>query len=143
MSPFHTRCPEEAARATFGFVLPPGQPAAALPPGAYAILEWFWDDPGCDCRRAFLQVVPRSQAGPILASINFGWESRAFYQRKLPYSPEAPREITEGSLDPLNEQSPLAPAVLKVFQQVVAEGEIAGHLQRHYEAFKATLPGKS
>lgn len=139
MTPFHTRCPEEAARATFGFILPPG---ATLPPGEYAIVEWFCDDPGCDCRRAFLQVVPRGQSGPILASINFGWESRAFYKRKMPYDPEAPREITEGSLDPLNEQSPLAPAVLKIFQQVVAEGEMAAHLKRHYEMFKATLPGK-
>ena len=41
-----------------------------------------------------------------------------------------------------NPQSALAPAVFEVFQQVVAEGEIAGHLKRHYEMFKAALPGK-
>jgi hypothetical protein len=139
MIPFHTRCPEEAARATFGFVIPP---EGVLPAGEYAFVEWYCEDPACDCRRAFLEVVPRGQPRPVLASINFGWESRAFYQRKMPYDPKAPREITEGSLDPINLQSPLAPEVLKVFRQVVAEGQIAGHLKRHYRAFKATLKRK-
>lgn len=136
MIPLHTLCPREAASETFGFVI---QPGAALAPGEYALVEWYCEDPQCDCRRAFLQVVPRGQPGPILASINFGWESRAFYRRKMPYDPDAPREITEGSLDPINPQSPLAPALLKIFQQLVAEGEIAGFLKRRYEMFKATL----
>jgi hypothetical protein len=46
---------------------------------------------------------------------------------------DAPREITEGSLDPLNPQSPCATDVLKIFQQFRA------HLERHYRMFKATL----
>lgn len=137
MIPFHSRCAQEAARETFGFVI---QPGGALPPGKYALVEWYCEDPGCDCRRAFLQVVPYGQSGPVLASINFGWESRAFYKRRMPYDPAAPREITEGSLDPINEQSPLAPAVLKLFQQIVTEGEIAAFLKRRHEMFRATLP---
>ena len=139
MSLFRSRCPKEAARATFGFVLPPG---GTLPPGEYEMVEWYCDDPGCDCRRAFLQVVPRGQPGPIFASINFGWETRAFYKAKMPYDPDAPKEITAGSLDPINPQSPLAPAILDIFHQVVAEGELAGHLKRHCEMFKTTLPTK-
>ncbi|MCI0535824.1 MAG: hypothetical protein L0Z50_11425 [Verrucomicrobiales bacterium] len=121
MIAFDSRCPDEAARETFGFVI---QPGGALAPGEYAIVEWYCEDSACDCRRAFLQIVPRGKSGPILASINYGWESRAFYRRKMPYDPKAPREITEGSLDPINPQSPLATTVLKIFQQVVAEGEI-------------------
>jgi hypothetical protein len=57
----------------------------------------------------------------------------------MPYDPKAPREIVEGSLDPLNQQSPLAPAVLKTFQAIVKEGEIAPFLKRRYGRFKATL----
>jgi hypothetical protein len=139
MIPFHSRCPDEAARATFGFII---QPGGDLPPGEYAIVEWYCEDPECDCRRAFLQVVPRGQGGPILASINFGWESRAFYADKMPHDPDAPREITEGSLDPLNTQSPLAPAVLKIFQQLVAEGEIASFLKCRHEMFEAQCRNK-
>lgn len=136
MIAFQSRCPDEAARETFGFVI---QPGGALPAGEYALVEWYCEDPDCDCRRAFLQVVRRSPSGPILASINYGWESRAFYKRKMPYDPDAPREVTGGSLDPLNTQSSLAPAALKIFQRLVAEGEIAGFLKRRYEMFKATL----
>jgi hypothetical protein len=90
------------------------------------------------------RVSPGRPARPIRAGAclhQLGWESRAFYRKKMPYDPDAPREITEGSLDPLNTQSPLAPAVLKIFQRLVAEGEIAGFLKRRYDMFKATLKG--
>ena len=137
MTPFHTRCPELAARETRGLIIPPGGP---LPAGEYGVIEWFCEDPGCDCRRAFLQVIARHQADRILASINFGWESRAFYQRQFPYDPDAPKQITQGSLDPLNPQSHLAEAVLRIFQQVIADRAYADRLKRHYQAFKATLP---
>jgi hypothetical protein len=136
MIPFHSRCPDEAARETFGFIIEPG---GALPPGEFAIVEWYCEDPECDCRRAFLQVVRRGQTGPILASINYGWESLAFYADQMSFDPDAPREITEGSLDPLNTQSPLAPAVLKIFQRLVSEGEIAGFLKHRYEMFRAAV----
>ena len=106
MTPLHTRCPELARTETRGFVIAAGGP---VPAGTYGIIEWFCEDPGCDCRRAFLQIISEREPAKILASLNYGWETRAFYRRLLPFDPQAPKEITDGSLDPINPQSPLAP----------------------------------
>lgn len=136
MTPLHTRCPELARTETRGFVIAAGGP---VPAGTYGIIEWFCEDPGCDCRRAFLQIISEREPAKILASLNYGWETRAFYRRLLPFDPQAPKEITDGSLNPINPQSPFAPALHRVFQNVVATPDYQARLQRHYQTFKATL----
>lgn len=112
----------------------PGLPG--LPSDDYAFMELYCDDPQCDCRRAFLQVVARGRPGEVLASINFGWESEEFYLWKMPYMPEAAHEICAGSLDPLNEQSKSAAALLTLFQEVIANEAYKARLKRHYELFR-------
>lgn len=55
-----------------------------------------------------IEVIARS-TGDTLAIINFGWENREFYKQKLGLD-EYAREVTAGSLDPMQPQSPHAPA---------------------------------
>lgn len=137
MMPFHSRCPDVAAREVRSVAVGPGP--GGLPAGEYAFIEFYCADPECDCRRAFFQVIGRGQPERILASINFGWESLEFYRRKMPWDPKAPRQVVEGSLDPLNEQSEWAPALLKLFQDVVADEAYKARLKRHHDVFRRTL----
>jgi len=121
MIPFHTRCEEVARREIRSFQIMTAPEPSGLPGDEYAILEFYCDDPNCDCRRGFFQIISKVRSGMVLASINFGWESQEFYRKKMPYIPEAAREITEGSLDPLNQQSEFAHELLELFQQIVTD----------------------
>lgn len=137
MIPFHTRCEETARKEIRSFrILTPPEPGG-LPMDEYAILEFYCEDSGCDCRRGFFQIISNAKSGMVLASINFGWESGEFYRKRNPYVAEAAREITEGSLDPLNQQSKFAPELLVLFQQIVADRTYRMRLKRHYEMFRA------
>jgi len=133
MKPFHLVCPEIAAREIRSVV---GGAGPGLPAGAYAFVEFYCPDQGCDCRRVFIQVVPSERPQTVLASINFGWERESYYRRKMPYDPEAPRRITRGSLDPMNEQSEHAPDLLRLFQNIVADAPYRLRLKRHYSLFR-------
>jgi len=91
----------------------------------------------CDCRRVLLQVISPQFPDEILATINYGWESAEFYNRKLPWVENAGRDITSASLDPLNPNSKLAGALLEEFRQHLRrETSYPQRLKRHYELFK-------
>ena len=144
MSPFWDRFPDVAARETRVTILP--YPQGGLPAGRYGFLELYCADPACDCRRVLLQVRSEDQPGTILATINYGWESIAFYARWLHGDRNGAREIKEASLDPLNPQSSFAPSFLCLFQTVVLQDKTyIDRLKRHYAMFKQDLapPGKS
>lgn len=117
-----------------------GKGPGALPADEYGFMEFYCDDLECDCRRAFIQVLARSRPGKVLASINVGWESLEFYRQRMPHMPEAAQEIVSGSLDPINEQSELAPALLEVFRNTVATADYRARLKSHYELFRRTKP---
>jgi hypothetical protein len=89
-------------------------------------------------RRVFFQVLSR-RLETAVASINFGWESERFYRKKYPFDPDAPRNISRGCLDPLNQQSEHAAELLKLFQRVVVDAPYRLRLKRHYELFKRSL----
>jgi hypothetical protein len=66
-----------------------------------------------------------------LASINYGWENEAFYRKRMPWDPKAPREIVRGSLDPINDQSAYAAEFLALFQRVVLDETYRLRLRKH------------
>jgi hypothetical protein len=136
MTAFGLRFPELGARETRSIMLP--YPQGGLPAGNYGFLELYCDDPKCDCRRVLLQVRAEHQPDTVLATINYGWESLAFYTQWLHGDREAAREIVDASLDPLNAQSPYSQALLRLFQTVVlSDRAYIQRLARHYALFKA------
>ena len=121
------------------FILHVQQPDLPLPHGEYAFFEWYCNEDGCDCRRALLQVLSPQFPGRVLATINYGWETAEFYNDKMPWQEDAGREITSGSLDPLNPNSELAAALLEGFRDFVKmHPEANQQFKRHYELFKKT-----
>lgn len=138
MRPFHGRCPEIAMKEVRSVtVLDDGQ---SVPPGQYGLLEFYCDDPECDCRRVLFQVVRSDTGGKVWATINYGWESAEYYARWLG-SAEAGREACGASLDPLHPQSEYAPALLDLFTDVIlADASYVERLKRHYRMFRDAGP---
>ena len=137
MTPFDQHFPDCAGAERL--VLHIQEKGLPLPPGEYGFFEWFCEDPDCDCRRALLQVISPQRPGEILATINYGWESEAFYTKWMHGDAKAGREITSASLDPLNPNSELADALLAGFRDYIrSDSFYPQQLRRHYEMFKST-----
>lgn len=132
MVPFYTRFRELASREMRSATIRGWED---LPDGEYGFLELYCDDSQCDCRRVLIQVIARSEPASAWATINYGWESEAFYFRRLGNA-ELAKECTRPTLDPLNPQSPYAPAALRLFEIVVQDQAYVQRLQRHYALFK-------
>jgi len=138
MFPFWVRFPDVAARETR--VLTLLHPQNGLPAGSYGFLELYCDDPACDCRRVLIQVRSEDAPETVLATINYGWESAAFYARWLHGDRAGAREMRNASLDPLNPQSRFAPTFLLLYQTVVLQDKAyIERLKRHYAMFKKQL----
>ncbi len=120
-------------------VAPGVPPGSGLPAGEYAFVEFYCEDLNCDCRRVFLQVIARHRADLVLACINCGWEDETFYRQSLPWNPEAPRQVVQGSLDPMNPQSGHSEELLELFQTQVLGESYRLHLRRHYQLFRDEL----
>jgi hypothetical protein len=58
MVPFYTEFPDLAAEET-RYAIVRGH--SRLPDGEYAFLEFYCNEPGCDCRRVFINVVPKKR----------------------------------------------------------------------------------
>jgi hypothetical protein len=136
MIPFMERFRDLAARETrsvtvFGRI--------DIPDGEYGFLEFFCDEPGCDCRRAMI-VVLRSDTdwNKIWASINYGWESVEFY-KQWGGSWVTPATAKGPFLDPLNPQTSYSPALLDLFRFLLQSPDYARRIQTHYEIFRQTV----
>ncbi|MBX3733106.1 MAG: hypothetical protein KF791_10990 [Verrucomicrobiae bacterium] len=142
MIPLHSLLPELAQREVRWLhvgVGPGADPGPGLPAGEYAFVEHYCEDLNCDCRRVFLKVIERNQTDRVLASINYGWENEAFYREHMPWDPEAPRQVVEGSLDPINPQSRHSEELLRWFQMQVLDESYRQRLRRHWELFRDEL----
>lgn len=134
MTPFIQRFPDLGTRETRSITT---AGIAGLPADEYALLELYCDELDCDCCRVVIEVIARSTS-ETMAIINYGWEQREFYERKLG-SNEHAREVVAASLAPLNPQSRHAPMLLAMFREVLKERAYTERLACHYRMFKETL----
>jgi hypothetical protein len=137
--PFHSRFPELAAK-EIRVITIFKESHLRLPPGEYALIESFCNEPGCDCRRAILNVVAKDLAG-MQAVISFGWERRAFYVRWFGSNdPKVIADLKGPALAAGQPQSSLAPLLLKVVKDVVlSDSAYVERLKRHYLMFRASV----
>jgi hypothetical protein len=98
-------------------------PREGIPAGKYGLLEFYCPDPDCDCRRVMIKVLANSDPGSFLAAISYGFDRDA--------------EDAGPFLDPLNEQCPYAPALLRLVKNVVLrDASYVARLERHYDRVK-------
>ncbi len=133
---FHDHFPAIAERETRTVTVLERSPAG-LPPGHYALLEMYCDEPGCDCRRVFFYVVS-SMRKDVQAVIAFGWEQPEFYAEWMKDDdPKVIIDLTGPVLNFGSPQSQLAPAILELVRDVVLKDEqYVQRLQTHYWMFR-------
>ena len=139
---FHDLFPAVAAQETRTLTIVPGAPTG-LPVGAYAFLEMFCDEPGCDCRRVFFSVLSavRQQVEAVVA---WGWENPEFYAAWM--NDDDPQVVASLKGPVLNLGSPataLAPALLELTRTVLLQdGHYVERLKRHYLMFRQQVEGE-
>jgi len=110
-----------------------------LPVGEYGFLEYYCDEPGCDCRRVTIRVLrPETGWSKILATISYGWESADFY-RKWSVAGSDPIEMQGPDLDRLNPQTQYSSGLLDLFRFLLESTEYVDRLKRHYRMFRESV----
>jgi hypothetical protein len=140
MTPFMKRFPELGACETRSVTITDRDD---LPNGEYGFIELYCDEPNCDCRRVMVVVLRPETGWKFWAAINYGWESIEFYQ-KWAGAPSWDRALWAAPfLDPLNEQSTYAPALLDLFKFILQSRGYAQRLSKHYQLFRAAVEQES
>ena len=137
MVPFYLYCMESAKRETRVLGVP--RRTNGLGAGRYVLTELYCDELECDCRRVILLVHPAEDMNNTLATLNYGWESEAFY---APWSHDEKlaREMAGLSLELFGRQSAKAEIILELVQQTAMEDpDYVARLKRHYLQFKEAL----
>jgi len=99
------------------------EPQRDIPPGVYGLVEFYCPDPACECRRVMLNVSEEQNPERFLAAISYAFDRD---------DPEA-----GPFLDPLNEQSPYAFALLDLVSELVlTDHAYLARLERHYRLVK-------
>jgi hypothetical protein len=110
-----------------------------LPADDYALLESYCNDPDCDCRRVFFNILSRRRR-KIEAVIAFGWESEKFYTKWLRSGNLSVVKRLKGPiLNPGSPQSELAPVLLQEVTFVLQDKHYVDRLKRHYHMFKEAV----
>jgi hypothetical protein len=136
MVPFMRRFPHLAASETRSVTV---NGRDDLPDGEYGFIEFYCNEPQCDCRRVLVVVLRPETDWKFWAAINYGWESVEFYQ-KWAGAPSWDRYGWTGPLlDPLSEQTAYAPALLRLFEFILKSPGYAQRLQKHYQLFRTAV----
>lgn len=110
-----------------------------LPPAEYGFMEFYCNDPSCDCRRVQLVVVAPEISKRFLATISYGWESLEFYRKHFTFISEEDSPC-EPMLEPFGDQSGYSQILLDCCKHFLLSDEAyIERLKRHYRLFKKAL----
>lgn len=134
---FHARFPKIAEKETRTMTI---VNFPAVPKGSYGLIEMYCNEPGCDCRRVFLDVHDWERR-KSMAIIAYGWESAAFYRKwfgrgREEYVQTAIKDMMGPILNPGSPQSKYAPAFLSLVTDILNDQNYIDRLKRHYQIFK-------
>jgi Plasmid pRiA4b ORF-3-like protein len=129
-------------------LFPPGEPvetrsviargAKGLPDGTYRFVEFYCDEPDCDCRRVVIQVWNKSDTP--LATFNYGWESPEFYTKwSKSGDPAVGTEMASLTPELFGPQSPYTRAFLAELEEAIGQPGYVEKLRRHYAEFRTAV----
>jgi hypothetical protein len=136
MIPFYTHFPDLAARETRTITL---HGRAGLPDGEYGMVEFYCDEPDCDCRRVIFRVVSAPPEMRTYATINYGWESLEFYTKWMHGDAKLAAQMQGAELEPFGPQSKYSQAFLELVKWVLQDEAYVRRLQEHYRLFKEAM----
>jgi hypothetical protein len=116
------------------------RPMGGLPVGDYALVEFYCEEPDCDCRRVIIQIWRQDRPGTPLATFNYGWESKSFYKKWMRGDDKLLEEMHGLTVEPFGRQSRHTAPLLALVERVLREDPAyVERLKRHYQMFKASL----
>ncbi len=131
MEPFDLRFEDIAKKETRCIILPEDS-KYKLPRGEYFFVESYCNDPDCDCRRVFLNVVHNND---IIATIGFGWESLEYYREWM--DKEHAKDLKGPVLQTEGTNTKYAKEALNLIKDILLDDDIyIKRLKNHYEMFK-------
>ncbi len=132
--PFHERFPEISERETRSITTFRN---TGVPKDDYGLVESYCNEPDCDCRRVFFNVLAHRQ-NKIVAVITYGWEDEDFYIDWLGENrPDAIRAMKGPALNVGSRQAEYALALLDLIEsRVLTDKSYVERLKRHYRMFK-------
>lgn len=115
-----------------------------LPLDSYALTEAYCDEPSCDCRRVFFNIIGTKNPN-VLATVAFGWETKKFYAKWMGFSdPQTLNDLKGPALNLASPQSKLAPALLELVKKIVVTDEAyVDRLKTHYKLFREMVDNKT
>jgi hypothetical protein len=105
-----------------------------LPADEYAFIEFYCDDPKCDCRRVIFQVWRKSTRNKVWATITYGWETPEYYAQ-WSHGPGLvdPSEMASAVLEQISPQTELSAHLLQLCKNLLLSDEnYVARLKRHY-----------
>jgi hypothetical protein len=140
--PFHELFPKVAEKETRSLTTFDNHPT--LPADDYGLVEAYCNEPGCDCRRVFFNVIS-GRRQEIVAVVAYGWESKKFYARWFGRNdPDIINDLKGPALNFGSPQSELAPALLHEIKNVILQDKnYVDRLKRHYRMFKEVIDSEA
>jgi hypothetical protein len=136
--PFYTHFPDLAARETRTITL---HGRGDIPDGEYGLVEFYCDEPDCDCRRVIFRVVSAPPHSRVWATINYGWESPEFYAQWVG-DVKTGAEMAGACLEPFGPQSQYSQSILELVRWVLLDETYVRRLQEHYRLFKEAVAAR-
>jgi hypothetical protein len=136
-APLHEILPEVAAKETRAITVTSG---TKIPHGEYGLVEYYCLTPGCDCRRVMLHVFSAVE-NEVVAVVNFGWESKGYYEKWLGRKDDNVISDLKGPrLNSTAKQSPYANALLNFIRDVLLKDKTyVNRLKSHYRLYKEKI----
>lgn len=108
-----------------------------LPDGAYAMVETYCTDLGCDCRKTIILVHWEHRH---VSTIHFGWESPEFYARwyGAPLDDRTLAEMQGPGID-LSSPDLVPPGAMLAFFSTLLDARYREHLRSQYRRFRDAL----
>lgn len=108
-----------------------------LPDGDYRFVDTYCTDPECDCRKTMI-IVYRNDVH--VSTINFGWESAAFYREWMGDSSEDDMglPISGASID-ITSPDGVPPSGMLAFFYALLDENWTSKFKTHYAGVKARV----
>ena len=107
-----------------------------LPDGAYQFIDMYCTDPSCDCRKTIIQVFHNENH---VSTIDFGWESREFYEKWMGAKEDATLPSMHGASLDFSSPDRVSPQGMLALFNALCDDQWVGIFKAHYAAVKKKL----
>ena len=112
-----------------------------IPEGNYGFVEYFCNEPDCDCRNVMIHVMTVEPHVKLWAVLRYGWEPKEFYLDWMGDENEFTENMPGAFIDPAHSPNDLAAQeFLSVFTHMIEnDKKYAKRIETHYQMYKYVI----